>query len=151
MDVQSQPKVPTIVSQSRPMVFQMGESSFSLQAIEIDGAEHTQLKLYQQRTPHDLIQAEGRVVSVSVEPLDQHDGVYMGLLTQCQDDAFLATLIIETAEGIVHEQRSLSVDSDNADDLALRFSYRGNCLFVTSHRKDGTLTRVDNIIKERAA
>lgn len=145
--------VPTPIktTQSRPMVFQMGESSFSLTAITVDGGEHTQLKIYQKGRPHDLIQAEGQVVNITVEPIEGLGGVYMGLLTQCQDDVYLATLMIEGEEGIVHEQQSLTIDAHPEDDLAIRFSYHDNCLFITSHRQDGTLVRVDNIIKEKAA
>lgn len=144
---------PTIVS-SRPITYQLGDSCFSLQEHHegTDKQPTTALKLYQvNRQPHTFIQAEGALVAVSVEPLPDQAGVYIGILTHLTDNQYVATLAIEDADGLTHQRVMLEFTAAPNDDLALRYDYTGNVLFVTSYRQDGTLIRRDNILKGKVA
>jgi len=163
MDMQSPNETPAVFVQSRPFTIKMGESCFGLQTTDADSVQHTTLTLYQEEGgANTIIQAEGQVVATTVEPImgvdeegkviaDRSVGAYIGVLTQCQDDVFIVTLIIEGTDGIFHEQRSVSVECDRKDDLVLSYHHHHNCVFITSNRKNGTLARIDNIRKGVAA
>jgi len=152
MDSASTPSAtPTLFSQSTvPFTVQMGDSCFGLRQIEEDSVQHTQLSIYHEEgKPATLIQAEGSVVAVSVEPIptDDGSGAYIGMLTRCQDDVFLVSLMIESPDGVLHEQRTVVLDVDDRDDLVLRYDHNGNCAFITSNRQNGTIARIDTIRK----
>jgi len=142
---------PNIVS-SRPITYQIGDSCFAVQEHVEDGVASTALKLFQgAREPHTFIHADGALMAISVEPLPDHGGVYIGILTYLGDTQYLATLAIEDHDGLTHQRVELEFDAHANDDLALRYDHQRNVLFVTSHHSDGTLARVDNIIKGKAA
>ncbi len=144
---------PAIIS-SRPITYQIGDSCFSVQEHGDDdqGVTNTSLKLFQGgREPHTFIHADGALVAMSVEPLPDHAGAYIGILTYLGDDHYLATLAIEDHAGLTHQRVPVTFDADKDDDLVLRYNHAHNTLFVTSHRQDGTLACVENIIKGKVA
>lgn len=143
---------PSIVN-SRPITYQIGDSCFAVQEhVDDDEGASTTLKLFQgAREPHTFIHADGNLMAISVEPLPEHGGVYIGILTYLGDNQYLATLAIEDRDGLTHQRVELEFEAHANDDLVLRYDHQHNVLFVTSHHSDGTLARVDNIIKGKAA
>lgn len=142
------PQSTTATKVSRPISFILGDSRFLIQEQCIDTLFKTSMKICNAdgRGENMLVSGKGRLVGTTVLPSDEKIGILVALLTE-DEEVFHVTTVVQH-QGTLYTDQAAVGKGDLADthDIGIEYNSETNTLFLTSHRLDTTVARIEHFV-----